>query len=94
MKAFKKSLCVVLSALMLVSVFAVGSLTAGAASITSVTIDGIFEPAEGNRFDDTAKCETDGYTIDHISWYDYSNNKWMTSSDKFVECTEIGRAHV
>lgn len=87
MKAFKKSLCVVLSALMLVSVFAVGSLTAGAASITSVTIDGIFEPAEGNRFDDTAKCETDGYTIDHISWYDYSNNKWMTSSDKFVECT-------
>ena len=87
MKAFKKSLCVVLSALMLVSVFAVGSLTAGAASITSVTIDGIFEPAEGNRFDDTAKCETDGYTIDHISWYDYSNNKWMTSSDKFVEGT-------
>lgn len=85
MKAFKKSLCVVLSALMLVSVFAVGSLTVGAASITSVTIDGIFEPAEGNRFDDTAFCLTSGYDISKISWYDYANNKWMTSNDSFIQ---------
>lgn len=85
MKAFKKSLCLVLSALMLVSVFAVGSLTAGAASITSVTIDGIFEPAEGNRFDDTAFCLTSGCNISKISWYDYANNKWMTSNDSFIQ---------
>ena len=85
MKAFKKSICLVLSALMLVSVFAVGSLTAGAASITSVTIDGIFEPAEGNRFDDTAFCLTSGCDISKISWYDYANNKWMTSNDSFIQ---------
>ncbi len=81
----KRLLSIILAALMAVSVFSVVPLTAGAVSITEVAIDKLFEPAEGNSFDDTARCATKGYTIDHISWYDYNNNKWMTSSDKFVE---------
>lgn len=87
MKTLKQTLSIILSVLMIVSVFSVIPLTAGAATISSIEIYRVFEPAAGNTFDDTAKCETDGYTIDHISWYDYSNNKWMTSSDKFVEGT-------
>ena len=84
MKTLKQTLSIMLSVLILLSVFSAVGITAGAATITSIEINRIFEPAAGNTFDDTAKCETDGYTIDHISWYDYSHNKWMTSSDKFV----------
>lgn len=87
MKTLKQTLSIILSVLMIVSVFSVIPLTAGAATISSIEIYRLFEPAAGNTFDDTASCKTSGYTIDHISWYDYSNNKWMTSSDKFVEGT-------
>lgn len=84
MKTLKQTLSIILSVLILLSVFSAVGITAGAVTITSIGIYRLFEPAAGNTFDDTAKCETDGYTIDHISWYDYSHNKWMTSSDKFV----------
>ncbi len=87
MKTLKQTLSIILSALMLLGVFAAVPFTAGAVSITSIDIYRLFEPAAGNTFDDTASCRTSGYTIDHISWYDYSNNKWMTSSDRFVEGT-------
>ena len=87
MKTLKQTLSIILSALMLLGVFAAVPLTASAATISSIEIYGLFEPAAGNTFDDTAVCKTSGYTIDHISWYDYSNNKWMTLSDRFVEGT-------
>ena len=87
MKTLKQTLSIILSVLMIVSVFSVIPLTAGAATISSIEIYRLFEPAAGNTFDDTAVCKTSGYTIDHISWYDYSNNKWMTWSDRFVEGT-------
>ncbi|MBR2279335.1 MAG: hypothetical protein IJ903_00190 [Ruminococcus sp.] len=87
MKTLKQTLSTILSVLMIVSVFSVIPLTAGAATISSIEIYRLFEPAAGNTFDDTAVCKTSGYTIDHISWYDYSNNKWMTWSDRFVEGT-------
>lgn len=87
MKTLKQTLSIILSVLMIVSIFSVIPLTAGAATISSIEIYRLFEPAAGNTFDDTAVCKTSGYTIDHISWYDYSNNKWMTSSDRFVEGT-------
>lgn len=87
MKTIRKTTSVVLTLLMVISVFSVLPLTAGAASITKVDIDGIFEPAANNRFDNNARCTTKGCTIDGISWYDYSNNKWMTSSDRFVKDT-------
>ena len=85
MKTMKKTVSLLLSLLMLISLFAAVSFTADAATIDEINITEVFAPAAGNTFDNNASCKARGYTIDHISWYDYSNNKWMTSSDRFVE---------
>lgn len=80
----KKAISLILSTLMLLSVFSVLPLTASAVEITIINIFDVFAPAAGNTPDYTAGTGSVNYDVDSIYWYDETNNKWITKDDTFV----------
>lgn len=81
----KKSLSIMLALLMVLSVLSVGTISAGAAEITTITINQILAPAAGNRPDKTAEVEERDCEVDSIFWYNVTDKAWMTDNETFVK---------
>ncbi len=88
MKTIKKSTSLILAALLLLGIFTILPLTSSAATISRIEIINLTEPVADQAPDLTADAASDAYEVTHISWYDYSQNRWMTESDVFVEGVE------
>ena len=85
MKTMKKTVSLLLSLLMLISVFAAVSFTADAATIDEINITEVFAPAELNSPDTTARVDSNNCKVDSIYWYNVTDSKWMESGESFTE---------
>lgn len=85
MKTMKKTVSIVLSLLMLISLFAAVSFTADAATIDEINITEVFAPAELNSPDTTARVDSNNCKVDSIYWYNVTDSKWMESGESFTE---------
>lgn len=81
----KKAISLILSTLMLLSVFSVLPLTASAAEITTITVNQLLAPAAGNYPDKTAQVAESNCSVDSIYWYNYTDKAWMTDNETFVK---------